>query len=123
MHYHNPNLVPSITDTTTVRVYYSLEPRQHELGIMGMGDMLFKMRGMDIAAGVSQYDFSCASDCSELALTEPVTVFQQGFHMHMHGISAVTYHIRNDEIIRQANLDFFDFEQAGTFDIENKSMN
>ena len=118
IHYHNPNLVPNITDTTTVRVFYSLKPRQHELGIMGMGDMLFKMRGIEIPAGLSQYDFSCASDCSALALTEPVTVFQEGFHMHMRGISVVTYHVRDDEIIRQANIDFFDFEQAGTLTLQ-----
>ena len=33
--------------------------------------------------------------------------------MHMSGVSAVTYHIRNGEIIRQGQIDFYDFDQAG----------
>ena len=113
MHYDNPRLVRNITDATTVRVYYSLTPRQHELGIMGMGDVLKKLEGVEIPAGLSQYDFDCPSDCSNLALSEPITVFQEAYHMHKNGLSAVTYHIRDDKIIRQSNVDFFDFEQAG----------
>ena len=115
MHYDNPKLQTNITDATTLRVYYSLAPRQYELGIMGMGDVLKKLYGVEIPAGLSQYDFTCGSDCSTLALTEPITVIQESFHMHRDGKSAVTYHIRNNEIIRQANVDFFDFEQTGKF--------
>jgi hypothetical protein len=113
VHYDNPKLVSNITDSTTVRVYYSLEPRQHELGIMGMGDVLKKLEGVQIPVGLSQYDFKCDSGCSSLALTEPITVFQESVHMHINGLASVTYHIRNDQIIRQANVDFFDFEQTG----------
>ena len=78
-----------------------------------MGDPLSYLEGVDIPAGLSQYDFTCQSDCSLLTLDEPITVFQEGFHMHMSGVSAVTYHIRNGEIIRQGQIDFYDFNQAG----------
>lgn len=113
IHYDNPKFIPNVTDTTILRVYYTLAPRKYELGIMVMGDVLKKLRGVAIPAGLSQYDFTCSSECSVVALDEPITVFQEAFHMHVSGVAAVTYHIRNGETIRQANIDFFDFEQAG----------
>lgn len=113
VHYNNPELITNITDLTALRIYYSKKPRNQELGIMAMGDALSYLEGADIPAGLTQYDFTCQSDCSVLALDEPITVFQEGFHMHMSGVSAVTYHIRNGEIIRQGQIDFYDFDQAG----------
>ena len=116
IHYNNPELIEDIVDNGGLRVYYSLTPREHELGIMAMGDALSHLEGIPIPPGYSQYDFECASDCSVLALDKPVTVIQEMFHMHIDGAAAVTYHVRNDEVIRQANVDYFDFDQAGMFD-------
>ena len=113
VHYNNPELIANVSDGTALRIYYSKTPRQQELGIMAMGDALSYLEGVDIPAGLSQYDFTCQSDCSLFALDEPITVFQEGFHMHMSGVSAVTYHIRNGEIIRQGQIDFYDFDQSG----------
>ena len=116
IHYNNPELIENITDGTVLRIYYSKTPRKQELGIMAMGDVLSVLEGVDIPAGFSQYEFTCTSDCSVLALNEPITVFQEGFHMHGSGVSAITYHIRNEEIIRKGQIDFYDFDQAGTSD-------
>jgi Copper type II ascorbate-dependent monooxygenase, N-terminal domain/Copper type II ascorbate-dependent monooxygenase, C-terminal domain len=121
IHYDNPSLIPNMIDTTTARIYYTMTPRPHELGFMGLGDAIPALRGVEIPAGLSQYDFYCSPDCTEFVLDEPVTVFQDSFHMHTTGLSAVTYHIRNDEIIRQANVDFFDFEQSGALTSMKKS--
>ena len=117
IHYNNPELIENVTDSGGLRVYYSLTPREHELGIMAMGDALSHLEGEAIPPGYSQYDFECSPQCSSLALDEPVTVIQELFHMHIEGAAAVTYHIRNDEVIRQANVDYFDFDQAGTLDV------
>ena len=115
IHYNNPERLEGVVDNGGLRVYYSLTPREHELGIMAMGDALSHLEGIPIPAGLSQYDFMCAPDCSTLGLDEPVTVIQELFHMHVSGAAAVTYQIRNDEIVRKANVDYFDFDQAGTF--------
>ena len=115
MHYNNPKLIENVTDSSALRVYYSSTPREHELGILSMGDPLSNLQGTPMPEGYSQYDFECSSQCSSVVLDEPITVIQEGFHMHTHGAAAVTYHIRDNEIIRQANVDFFDFDQTGKF--------
>jgi hypothetical protein len=114
IHYNNPGLVENVTDNGGLRVYYSQTPREHKLGIMALGDVLSKLNGFPIPSGLSQYDFACNPACSSLALDEPVTVIQELIHMHYSGVAAVNYHIRDGEIIRQGNVDFFDFNQAGT---------
>jgi Copper type II ascorbate-dependent monooxygenase, C-terminal domain len=113
IHYGNPHLIQNITDTTVLRIHYTLTPRQHELGVTGFGDYLSNMRGDEIPAGLSQYYFYCSPDCSKMVLNEPVTVIGERFHMHRAGLSAVTYHVRNDEIIRQANVDYYEFPDSG----------
>jgi hypothetical protein len=118
IHYNNPDHVANVIDNGGLRVYYSLTPREHELGIFAMGDALSKLEGTPIPAGYSQYDFGCSPECSSFVLDEPVTVIQELFHMHVSGAAAVTYHIRNGEIVRQANVDYFDFDQAGTLGAE-----
>jgi Copper type II ascorbate-dependent monooxygenase, N-terminal domain len=113
IHYDNPQLIANVIDTTILRVYYTKTLRQQELGIMETGDVLQKLDGTNIPAGVSQYEFLCSSDCSLLALDEPVTVFQEGFYMHTAGVSAVNYHIRDNQTIREGRIDFYDSDQAG----------
>jgi hypothetical protein len=115
IHYNNPDLVENVTDNGGLRVYYSLTPREHKLGIMALGDVLSNLDGIPIPSGLAQYDFACNPSCSSLALDEPVTVIQELVHMHVAGEAAVNYHIRDGEIIRQGNVDFFDFSQAGMF--------
>ena len=114
IHYNNPELIANVSDGTALRVYYSKTPRKQELGIMAMGDALSYLEGVNIPSGLTQYEFTCKTDCSVLALNEPVTVFQEGFHMHISGVSAITYHIRGGEVIRKGQIDFYDFDQAGT---------
>ena len=114
VHYNNPELIENVTDSSFLRVYYSLTGREHELGLMALGDIQNNLTGTLMPGGYSQYDFECSSACSSFALDEPITVIQEGFHMHTHGAAAVNYHIRDNEILRQANIDYFDFEQTGS---------
>jgi hypothetical protein len=48
-----------------------------------------------------------------LVLDEPVTVVNEAFHMHTTASAGVQYQIRGGEIIRQADVNFFDFTQSG----------
>jgi DOMON domain/Copper type II ascorbate-dependent monooxygenase, N-terminal domain len=115
VHYNNPKLIENVTDNSALRVYYSLTPREHELGLMALGDPVSHLLGTPIPGGLTQYDFECSSQCSSIALDEPVTVIQEMYHMHINGIAGVNYQIRDNEIIRQSNMDFFDFDQTGKF--------
>jgi DOMON domain/Copper type II ascorbate-dependent monooxygenase, N-terminal domain len=106
IHYNNPELLTNITDTTRLRIYFTKSPRPQEIGLMGMGDVLERLSGTELPSGLSQYDVTCSSDCSDFSLDEPITVFQEGFHMHMAGVSAVNYHIRDNKVIREGRIDF-----------------
>jgi DOMON domain/Copper type II ascorbate-dependent monooxygenase, N-terminal domain len=115
VHYNNPKLVEGATDRGGIRVYYTHKKREFDVAIMGLGDSLTKLSGVSIPAGITQYEFGCPPGCSKLALDEPVTVIQEYIHMHNEGMSAVTYQLRNDEVIRESRIDYFDFAQSGTF--------
>jgi Copper type II ascorbate-dependent monooxygenase, N-terminal domain len=115
VHYNNPKMVKDLNDTSKFRVYYSVNPRKYEVGIMAMGNV----RGSydtPIRVGSSRFDFACSDDCSSLVLDvdEPVTVLYELFHMHNRGTAGAQYQIRNGEIIHRANVNYFDFSQAGT---------
>jgi DOMON domain/Copper type II ascorbate-dependent monooxygenase, N-terminal domain len=114
VHYNNPELVENITDSSGLRVYYSLTPREHELGGFFLGDVLGGLYGDPVSPGLSKFEFACQSACSSFSLTEPVTVLQEYFHMHKEGYAATTYQIRDSEVIRESHIDFFDFDQTGT---------
>ena len=117
VHYNNPELVRNVVDSGGFRMYYSFTPREHVLGSMAVADSANRLRIAEtpIPQGYSQFQYECSEECSSLALDEPVTVILEQFHMHINGAAAATYHIRNGEIIRQSHVNFFDFDQSGTF--------
>jgi DOMON domain len=114
IHYNNPNLVEGIVDRGGIRVYYTLTKREHELGIMALADSLSRLRGEPIPAGLAQYEFGCLPGCSKLALDEPVTVIQEMVHMHSKGYAAESFQVRDNAVIREARIDYFNFDQSGT---------
>jgi hypothetical protein len=103
----------NITDSSGLRVHYKFAAPTYEAGILPMGDILTSMEGTPLNSGISRFDFYCSDECSSLILDQPVTVIGEFFHMHNRGSAAVQYQIRNNQIIRQANVNFFDFDQAG----------
>ena len=114
VHYDNPLFLNGITDSSGLRVHYKFTAPTYEAGILPMGDILTSLEGTPLNSGTSRFDFSCSDECSTLVLNqEPVTVIGEFFHMHNRGSAAVQYQIRNNEVIRQANVNFFDFDQAG----------
>ena len=114
VHYDNPLLLNGVTDSSGLRIHYKFAAPTYEAGILPMGDIRTSMEGTTLSSGTSRFDFACSDDCSILALEQqPVTVIGEFFHMHNRGSAAVQYQIRNNEVIRQANVNFFDFDQAG----------
>ena len=116
VHYDNPLLLNGITDSSGLRVHYKMAKPVYEAGILPMADILNSLQGTPLNSGTSRFDFSCSGECSTLVLgQDPVTVIGEFFHMHNRGSAAVQYQIRDNQVIRQANVNFFDFEQAGMF--------
>jgi hypothetical protein len=115
VHYDNPRFITGMTDNSKFRIYYSLTPRKYEMGIAVFGDIFVSLRGQPISPGASKYTFGCSDQCSALILDEPVTVVGEAFHMHSIASAGVQYQIRGGEVIRQANVNFFDFDQSGKF--------
>lgn len=76
VHYDNPRLVEGVVDDSGLRVYYSFTEREHQLGIAMFGDPLVAMEGTIIENGLTNWDFDCSTDCSEIAMTEKVTVIR-----------------------------------------------
>lgn len=121
MHYNNPGLKEGFTDSGGLRVYYSVNPPKHEMGIFFLADPFTHLKGTSLGSGLSEFRFDCKSDCSALILDEPVTVVHEYFHMHGKGSGVVQQQIRNGEVIRQATTSFFDFDQSGIHGVRQPS--
>jgi Copper type II ascorbate-dependent monooxygenase, C-terminal domain/DOMON domain len=121
MHYNNPQLVEGPTDSGGLRVYYVRKPLKHEVGIMGLADIFTHLKGTALGDGLSEFRFDCQPGCSSLALDEPVTVIHEFFHMHMKGTAGLQMQIRDGKVIRQARVNYFDFDQSGIHGVRQQS--
>jgi Copper type II ascorbate-dependent monooxygenase, N-terminal domain/Copper type II ascorbate-dependent monooxygenase, C-terminal domain/DOMON domain len=118
IHYNNADLDVNVTDSSSgVRVYYTSEKREYDLGIFQMGDPYVGLGGslVNPLGGLAQHSFTCGEQCSGQYLNETVTVLREHLHMHMTGVSMVNYHIRNEQVIRMGKVEFWDFDQQGDF--------
>lgn len=120
IHYDNPSLKQGEMDSSGVRLYYSEEPRKYAAGVMIVGDSVVTLAGESIPRGLSNFNFKCGSECSALALDEPVTVVREFAHMHQSGVSSYTEQIRDGEVIRTGHADYFDFYHQGTHAIQQE---
>ena len=89
IHYNNPNLVPDIVDNSGVRFYYTTKLRENNLRVYQYGDPLIFLNGETVdfgtqasPTGMYEHSFNCASSCSALFLSSPVTVVREYLHMH-----------------------------------------
>jgi Copper type II ascorbate-dependent monooxygenase, C-terminal domain/Copper type II ascorbate-dependent monooxygenase, N-terminal domain/DOMON domain len=115
IHYNNVAMDVNVSDSSGIRAYYTSVKREFDLGVFQTGDPGVALLGGAVSpdGGLAQHTFGCGSQCLETYLNESVTVIQEHLHMHMAGVSMVNYHIRNDKVIRQGQVDFWDFDQQG----------
>jgi hypothetical protein len=120
IHYNNPGKVTNLVDSSGFRVYYSIQPRATEAAFMSVGDPGVQLFGEPIADGLTEYQFYCASDCTSLVLDEPVTVIAESLHMHQTGVRMTNELIRSGEVVNYAGVEVFDFDQQGSFAVQQK---
>jgi Copper type II ascorbate-dependent monooxygenase, C-terminal domain len=121
IHYNNPEMLEGLVDSSGFRIYYSTQPREIEAAWLVVGDPATLMDGQPIEDGLTNYTFSCASDCTENILgSDSVTVMVESLHMHKTGIRMTNELIRNGEVVNSAAVDVFEFRQQGSFKVQQE---
>jgi len=110
VHYNNV-AHRAFTDHSGVRLWYTNTLRQHEMGVMAIGDP--RVRGQyswpTIPAGVSKYDFDCPSSVTS-GLPHSLNVLYAQLHMHQSGIAMETVQYgSNGEYKRAHRTDHYSF--------------
>ena len=116
IHYNNADMTPNVSDNSGVRVYYTSQKRQYDLGVFQTGDPFVALQETVVnenGGDFAQHTFVCEADCLTNHLPEPVTVIRESLHMHKTGATASNEHIRNGQVLRSSRVNFWDFEQQG----------
>ena len=117
IHYNNPELDTGKFDSSGVRFHYTSKKRRYDLGVYPTGDPRLNLFNTTVRnnTALSAHTFDCQSNCSAVFLNESVTVISERLHMHKSGISMVNSQIRNGQVVRSGEVQFWDFAQQGGF--------
>ena len=127
IHYNNPWHDEGNIDSSGLRFYYTSQKREMDMGVFQTGDAALSLYGEPVAVSdedglLAQHSFTCSGGCSEGALKEPVTVFREHLHMHKSGASMQNLQIRNGEVVRKGEVQFWDFDQQGNMAVLQESF-
>ena len=61
---------------------------------------------------MTRHTFTCPSTCTQSTLVTEITVVKENLHMHSHGKRIVNQVIRDDSVVHESYIDYFDFEQS-----------
>jgi hypothetical protein len=119
IHYHNPQLDTGVLDSSGVRCHFTSKKCQQDLGVYQTGDPFVRLNSSAVSnkTVLSGHTFDCPSGCSSIFLNESVTVILEHLHMHKTGKSMVNHQIRDNQIIRSGEVQFWDFVQQGDLGI------
>jgi len=118
MHYNNPNSVSAVVDNSGVRLFYTENLRQFSAGVFSFGNpiSIISLNGEQVGEGYTNWMLSCPGTCSAEYFADhgSITVFSELLHMHSTGKRIVSSQIRNENILREAFVDYFDFSYSGS---------
>jgi len=80
IHYNNPTLQQGVIDSSGVRMYWTTQPREQQVGIMSVGDPQVGLFGQTVGTGITKHEFECPSSCSSL-VNQEVTVLREYLHV------------------------------------------
>ncbi|KAK3244544.1 hypothetical protein CYMTET_45844 [Cymbomonas tetramitiformis] len=92
-HYDNPDMDADVKDNSGVKLYISKKRREHDAGLLELGDPSVGLFGVTVPSGFSKVEFTCPSECTQ-GLENPVTVYASSLHMHQSGIAMHTKQYR-----------------------------
>ena len=126
-------LQSGIVDSSGIEFYYTSQPRDMELGVLELGDPFVDLFGSSVGNGLTSHSFECPGECSSLFLQEQqdddndnepvepsVTVIREYLHMHQVGTRITNEQIRNGQVIRQASIEVWDFDQNGNAAVQQE---
>jgi len=114
IHYNNPEGVAGVVDNSGARLFYTSALRQYDAGIFQVGDPLVSLVGVPVGEGWQEWNFTCPGSCTEQYFGDQnLTVFSEYLHMHGTGKRMVNSQFRDDVVIREGYVDFYDFQMAG----------
>ncbi|EJK46452.1 ascorbate-dependent monooxygenase [Thalassiosira oceanica] len=119
IHYDNPDLVQGKKDSSGMRYYYVFNKREHNAGILQIGDPLVMTPGA-ISPGLTSYSYSCPGSCTEEVLDTPVTILVESLHMHTTGVRMTNEVKRNGRRFHLATSEVYDFDQQGSFAVQQQ---
>ena len=100
VHWNNPQHVDTYTDTSGIRMHYTPRLRQHDLGILMLGQSSLSIPGLTPTTVVMT---TCSSACTnELLALGDISVTSSIAHMHLLGKRAVIE--KTDETNNTVNL-------------------
>jgi hypothetical protein len=118
IHYSNPLYLSGVLDSSGVRLYYTSQKREHDLGVLQLGDALVALEGQSVGEGLVRHTFDCPASCSSVSLSENVTVVREYLHMHNAGKSMQNYQLRDGKVIRVGQVQFWNSYQQGAFAVK-----
>jgi len=118
LQYHFSNVdgdVGEIDDGSGVKIHFSNEPVDIEVGMAVMGDFQLSRSGLPIGQGKTMHQFICPPGCADSTFVnnDEVTVIAEGHHMHQKGKRMVGEVMRGGEVVNTAVVDYWDFDQNG----------
>jgi hypothetical protein len=122
IHYSNPLYLSGVVDSSGVRLYYTSQKREHDLGVLQLGDAVGALEGESVGQGLVRHSFDCPGSCSHVSLTENVTVVREFLHMHEAGKSMQNYQLRDGKVIRVGQVQFWNFDQQGAFAVKQPTF-
>lgn len=125
VNYHFDNRdgdINQVDNLTGVKMFYTYEAMDIEVGMIGFGDMSVNLRGQKIGAGKTKHQFTCPSDCTSERITtvDEVTILKEFHHAHGVGKRIVTEFIRDGNVVNKAAIDYWDFDQNGIAQVQQE---
>eukprot|EP00559_Dactyliosolen_fragilissimus_P006707 CAMPEP_0184867724 /NCGR_PEP_ID=MMETSP0580-20130426/27552_1 /TAXON_ID=1118495 /ORGANISM="Dactyliosolen fragilissimus" /LENGTH=578 /DNA_ID=CAMNT_0027368157 /DNA_START=70 /DNA_END=1803 /DNA_ORIENTATION=- len=114
-HFNNIDGDKNIIDNGSgVKLYFSSQPVQNEIGMIVVGDPNVELMGEPIGNGKTRHTFTCSASCSQQDIhDDEINIIFEGLHMHQVGRRIKNELIRGNSVVNGAIVDFYDFDQSG----------
>jgi hypothetical protein len=109
IHYNNPSVTSGLLNSSGIKVFWTSQKREFDMGVLQLGDSVLHLSGEPIGNGLTSHEFQCGTSCSGTFLPQPITVIREQLHMHISGHRMFNQQIRDSEALRVVTVDFFDY--------------
>ena len=87
-HFDNPDSISGMVDNSGLKIYYTTELREHDAGIVILGDPLTSGLPLEPGQKRTERQFTCPSSCTS-NMPWSITVISSFLHMHATGSQVI----------------------------------